>query len=31
LFSVSVDFPEISKGKRLNLVEAIFTSNYKFE
>jgi len=31
LFSVSVDFPEVSKGKRLNLVEAIFTSNYKFD
>ena len=31
LFTVSVDFPKLPEGKRMNLVEAIFTSKYKFD
>jgi hypothetical protein len=31
LFTVSVDFPKLSSGKKMNLVEAIFTSKYKFD
>lgn len=31
LFSVSVDFPQLSQTKRMNLVQAIFTPKYKFD
>jgi hypothetical protein len=31
LFSVSVDFPTTSNNKKINLVEAIFSSKYKFD